>query len=449
MNEYEKNNDIIFKNMDDKKHTIMGKFFNIVFSIPGLNKLFLSKSENIDEKTLEMKKIDNIVEKLLITKNYNMIYDIVKNGYQLNRKQEEHLEEYIKEQLRQTYEDGKTTNKDIERKQLLEVEKYLSLGLRLSYEDKEDFIFKSMQRTDSVFSLNMLINIPNKPVELLENIYVYQKTSEYIKRPLIYLTQQLANHVKINFCRDKFEEISELILNPKNIKKCQKYLKKEKLAKDCKSNFLEGKPMVSIKYEKAWLQLRILLDHNRALFLKEIHFENFIEMYSEIQIAYPNNFHNIKETIKESIEECYKKEMRNVLEEVKNEYSTEYIKNITSDNILQSHTKVNKIPEDAQMLLDDITALYKKMQLMNKEDHFELTNLFEKRIPEILQKYLTIDESYRTTMVNIDNKNAQDLMIDSLSHIKSNFLEKWERTNEKSLESLSATNRYTRNFASK
>jgi hypothetical protein len=105
------------------------------------------------------------------------------------------------------------------------------------------------------------------------------------------------------------------------------------------------------------------------------------------------------------------------------------------------------LPKNALDLIKDIEDIYKKIRANNFEDIDKLNTLnilLEKRVPEVLSKYLKVDPEYRTTLKSSQGKNAQDLMIDSLNNIKDNFESVYQEINQNTVNSLSATNRYTK-----
>lgn len=113
-------------------------------------------------------------------------------------------------------------------------------------------------------------------------------------------------------------------------------------------------------------------------------------------------------------------------------------------------TNTKDLPKVASDLLFDMKenyiALYKKINSLNPEEQFILENLWEKRVPEIISKYLHIDKEDRLTMFNRNNQNAEQLMIESLENINSNFISMKANKNEEGLSSLSVTHKYTKNF---
>ncbi len=77
---------------------------------------------------------------------------------------------------------------------------------------------------------------------------------------------------------------------------------------------------------------------------------------------------------------------------------------------------------------------------------YNLNNLWNKRLPEIIGKFLSIDTDYRTSLKNIEGKNAQELMMESLGSIKNNIKQLTLESENKKLNELSVTNRYVKNI---
>jgi hypothetical protein len=109
---------------------------------------------------------------------------------------------------------------------------------------------------------------------------------------------------------------------------------------------------------------------------------------------------------------------------------------------------LEQLPKQAKDILDNIKQDYlfleKSSQDLSEEEIFTLNNLWGKRIPEIVGKYLRADPEFRTSMKNLQGQTIEDLMLDSLNNVHE-ILEgiKKNHTQQLLLDS-SSLNRYTR-----
>lgn len=146
--------------------------------------------------------------------------------------------------------------------------------------------------------------------------------------------------------------------------------------------------------------------------------------------------------------------IRNNLVNKKNEVLKK-IKSLNGDQILEQkiNTSIHsanisvkqELPQEAQQVIKNINEKYDNIIncSMSPEDTEELKKLYEMRVPEILKKFLVIDKQYRIELKNIQGKNAQELMLESLKNIEHIFEAKLIEVNENRLSDLSVTQRYT------
>lgn len=118
-----------------------------------------------------------------------------------------------------------------------------------------------------------------------------------------------------------------------------------------------------------------------------------------------------------------------------------------NDSISNHHITINnELPKDAKDIIQNINDKYNVLSSdknLNEEDKLELKNLYENRLPQIVKKFLVIDKEYRTELKNVEGKNAEQLMVESLDNIYHVLNNKLENINVERLSDLSATKRYT------
>lgn len=163
------------------------------------------------------------------------------------------------------------------------------------------------------------------------------------------------------------------------------------------------------------------------------------------------SYHNISqehtEILNNIVNHLYKKDMQEMVKQTKNTYADNSVKNLTIEKIRNEQYDMNDLPRHATDIINRIENLYTKIKQHKFEDTDKINTLnilFEKRIPEVLTKYLKVDPEYRTTLKSSQGKNAEDLMIDSLNNINDTFESVYQEINQNNVNSLSATNRYTK-----
>lgn len=156
--------------------------------------------------------------------------------------------------------------------------------------------------------------------------------------------------------------------------------------------------------------------------------------------------------LKTTMAEHYSKDLTAMIHNTKVISSETYVeeKVVKNTQTLSNNYKVNNLPENTKEIFHDLQKLYDKLEKhipnLNDDQKFLVENLFDKRIPEVLQKYFSIDEEYRETMKNFEGKNAKDLMDESLTNFKSKLTEVLENINEAKLSDLSVTKRYSKSI---
>lgn len=357
--------------------------------------------------------LQEMFQDFLGTKNYDLIMEMIKNGYQMPKDQKEELYYTHINFLLSDFSDT-ISNKWIE------LEKWIGLGLDVSDKTKEGFFYRRIVSPDMTkYDIDFFLT---KNESIVCPQYDDGKQIQgNVACPL--LTESLRNFMQQNeqkIFNKVFKDLSENL--------CTTYSNDKKLIKQL-STVLKG--------------------DNRDCLLRDVPIKDFLDV---IQKAKSNFSDEQEKLFKDVLKDYYASTLNNLIVDTKKVYGAEYLSNLTMERITKdSHNVVAKeLPKEVSYLLESITELYGKISdRATPEEKFNVDNLFEKRIPEILKKYVTIDPEYRTTLLNSNGKNAQELMMDSLENIKSHFTSTWEQINQAELISLSATNRYTTNFKMK
>ena len=146
----------------------------------------------------------------------------------------------------------------------------------------------------------------------------------------------------------------------------------------------------------------------------------------------------------------YAPQIDNKIQETQDVFSDNYFKKITTaaHYNMDNDFSMNQLPQEAKNLLKNIQTQYSNLQKLSvdSENQFIVTNLLEKRIPEVLQKYISITPEYRTTLKNNEGKNAEDLMLESLTNFSNKINTIVEDINQGKVQDLSATKRYSKSI---
>ena len=192
-------------------------------------------------------------------------------------------------------------------------------------------------------------------------------------------------------------------------------------------------------------QFNFILKLSPSLLLKNISLKEFKELskiFSPLHSSKEQNSLN-----NGIINTYYADEMKPFYLNVKQRYTTDFIENLIVNKVKRDIEVLKELPQEALDVIQFIEITFKNIQKNSHntlQDIDQLHLMVEKRIPEVVSKYLTIDPDYRITLKNMEGKNAQELMIDSLQNISSIFQEVYKALNQENLHSLSAINKYTK-----
>jgi hypothetical protein len=202
-------------------------------------------------------------------------------------------------------------------------------------------------------------------------------------------------------------------------------------------------------YEEVFAQYYNVFIWTPHLLFKNMPFKDFLTFNKKFQKM--DLLPRTKDSLNKVANNFYKKDMDRIFEQTKITYTNNLVDKLTINTIKNEIHSMKDLPKNALTIISAIEELYKKIKTApnnhtnNKyiENIEQLELMLEKRIPEVLSKYLTIDPSYRTTLVSSQGKNAEQLMIESLENIKAIFDKTFETINQHNIDSLSVTNRYT------
>lgn len=159
---------------------------------------------------------------------------------------------------------------------------------------------------------------------------------------------------------------------------------------------------------------------------------------------------NIKTQVAFFNEKMYKKDIEETKKTIGIVYSENHINQLIAEKSLEiiASNDIRNLPKKAIDIIENIKNDYflinKHYDILNEDVKFNIENIWEKRVPEVINKYLRVDEEYRLSMKNIEDKNAEQLMIASLQNMN-DILDKIKvEINTENLRDLSVTHRYTK-----
>lgn len=161
-------------------------------------------------------------------------------------------------------------------------------------------------------------------------------------------------------------------------------------------------------------------------------------------------YRNITNELNLLPKKIYSNDLENDKKEIGLLYAEDNINQLIAENDLKisSQNNVKNLPEKAKSILDEIKdnylSLNKKIADLNDDEKFTIENMWTKRIPEVINKYLRADPEFRSTMKNNRGQSIEDLMIDSLNNIHTTFKDIKVTHGENALRDMSAINRYTK-----
>lgn len=115
--------------------------------------------------------------------------------------------------------------------------------------------------------------------------------------------------------------------------------------------------------------------------------------------------------------------------------------NDTVNNIKNFNEK--DLPQNAQTLIKEIKNLHSETSHLKLEtiQILDIENLYSKRLPQVLEEYITISPRYRDKLKS-HNENPDDLLVESLQEIKIKLNDIFEAVQNNKHTQMKMTNRY-------
>lgn len=449
--------------MAQLEHEVEGKprkksFFN-------LDKIFLKMSEvsvkqedpAIVTKTSEQLALEKMqneqidqANKFLNAQLYEFYFAMIKNGYQPIEAQEKRMNNKVNEIIRHSSNYVAELNTYIKAGFQLNMSVVYSLVLHDDFSAK--FFSSELFNINAKFpSKNMTIQLTEKEIALNKSIMI---TGSYyepfniageptsIKTDLFHKNNEFFQEFRKVLFSDKFADFMGA--------------KMKTFFKDF-INEHQAHDSISIMNSKIAKKLTPILKFLPHIAFKNVPVNDFVHFVSEHNNLFGDEHLQTGILVKDNkqrfhtiLNTHYAPAMTQLLNKTKEVYTNSYFQQKAIQNIytLAQDYNVQNLPQNTQFLITDIQKNYgilqKHVETLSEDQLFNIENLFDKRVPEVLQKYFSIDQEYRESLTNSEGKNALQLMDESLINFNSKFKDIIEDINENKLSDLSATKRYSK-----
>lgn len=395
-----------------KKTEFFDSFFNI-FSI--VQDKINEKYPTFDLRVGKKRLLKQHMDQFLHLKNEQLIFELLDNGYCFTSKQLKTYNQYIFDQIN-SYNRYDILEKTLEYNIKLEEKVHLKLF-------KECLGFQEHNgRYKGGASYNIIIFN-----SLFNQDYVIKGIHGGKHQAFPLLTESMRTYVISGIC---FKNELDNIFNELETK-----------LKDKKNRYDQFKGTDNLNY--------LLTGNYREYFHPYLDYKRLNKLAKNFEKSssyLKDDKENFKEFLNRLLTINFKNNSHVLKIETKKEFKENYIKNHPTHKIIQNNMVTKQLPAEAVILLDKTEEIYFSFTEEFKTLDFECKNLFEKKIPQILEQYLSIDENLRKSLIHINEKNAETLLLESLCNIYNHIDKKWKDINEEKLNNLNVSVRYTNNF---
>lgn len=349
---------------------------------------------------------------LLKMRSHQLFVQMLNNGYVMTKEQEQHVNELIKESLDNSSQKAKL------------IDDMVGWGYQLNSQNLIDIFFDYKMTRDWIER--------GKQKSILEKIKDI---------PLGILFEKIDSSVTFNKIRKTLALSSQI--EDKNIKPHIFSLLQKK----------ENQLITFNHWYNLFLTSPTDYGNNKALertysLMKQFWVPLLDNKTLKILLSHQNKENeNLAKEIENDFNELNRHEKENLILRTKNLYMEEHVKEIV-ENIQKNKVKnisLNVLPDNSYQTIQQIENYYLKLKdiHLNTQTKLEIDNIIQKRIPQAIEKYLSIDDEYRISLVNHQGKNAQDLLYDSLINYLDCIKQHWEVLNTQKLNDLNIQEKYS------
>lgn len=421
------NSNVQFEKLFDVGVTIDEKFFlkpNAIAKDNSLTYSFIQKYYSFKEKIYQFfeKKEDNPllraqkalekeVDELVKLESFNIVGDMIKQGYCLTQKQRKIIENKYSELIKDN--------------SLKEIATFITWGIPLMPKNIHALFFNLAFQTHCTPYLEYH--------EAKSHLSAMELSIHYFKRT-DYSQKVWDNNNGIN-----------TILTP-----IYEYMDNEENKKSLYHNW---RILIVQATKKNWYKQDTLLLNPYLIFKYSVIAHLPIKEYSaltrDIKLMSNSSFATtiIKE-LENNMGGNYQPAVHNLLKKTQEAYGNPSDSLPPKSSITASYK--DKLPPNIETILHRIDDLYHQMKKEERAYSIEEVEiLVAKRIPEIINKYLGIKSNLREKLKNRENKNAKDLLLESITNIEQRLEEIYQDGQEEKLRSLTVSQKYTKKLLTK
>jgi hypothetical protein len=232
-----------------------------------------------------------------------------------------------------------------------------------------------------------------------------------------------------------------------------------KFLKHCIKAMRNNQYDYEIQYQQE--SLLNLYKFDADLFLKNISLPEMMsfikfnhDIYQEISGFTRNKIEQwLSKDMPQLIESYYKDDITRQLRKTKEMFHGD-LENMALKQAHESieHHATRQLPEAIKNKISNIESIYWELkntqantQVMDAQTDFDMKNIFEKRIPEVLEKYLLVPDDYRNTMKHeITGKTAYEMMAESLDNYEQRLKTILDERVQNQLSDMNATKIYSK-----
>lgn len=164
----------------------------------------------------------------------------------------------------------------------------------------------------------------------------------------------------------------------------------------------------------------------------------------------------VKEELPQKISRYYRDEIASKMQLTRSIYNNdlqEMALQKAQENL--NNPQYNVLPEKAQEKVKQIEELYQTLHAgksaskiehaISAQEEFEIENVFQRRLPEVLEKYLSIHQDYRDSMKHMQTgKTAYEMMMESLENYQLKLQTILDNRTQDKLSDMNATSIYSK-----
>lgn len=105
------------------------------------------------------------------------------------------------------------------------------------------------------------------------------------------------------------------------------------------------------------------------------------------------------------------------------------------------------LPIDSKIIISEIRSILKEIEStsINIQQDLSLKNLYDKRLPQILNEYITISPTYKQKLMS-HNENIDNILLDSLIDIKNKITEISDEIQSEKVNKFKVTHKYLKSI---